>query len=74
MICSDQKQLISALSKNGDEVLAGKGGFWIKGKGFITTAQARKTTGIKSKETRKPQQIISAGGEWAWVAAFNKAL
>ena len=41
--------------------LAGKGGFFIKGHGFITTAQARKITGIKGK-TRNPPKRLSAWG------------
>ena len=52
-------------------VLAGKGGFWIKGHGFITTAKARKITGIKGK-TRNPPQRLAAWGDYATVAMLNQ--
>ena len=70
---SAQKELLPALQKlyGKENILAGKGGYWIKNKGFITTSQARKITGIKSSQTRQPAMVVGPAGEWAFVAMFN---
>ena len=55
------------------ETLQGKGGFWIKGHGFISLTKARKITGIKAKP--RPQHArISAYGDYATIAAINGQL
>ena len=51
--------------------LAGKGGFFIKGHGFITTAKARRVTSIKGK-TRNPPQRLLAWGDYATIAMINQ--
>ena len=68
-----QKQLFDALAKvHGTEnVLSGKGGFWIKGQGHITTAQARKVTGINA-EPRQFRGRVSAYGDYAIIAKLNR--
>jgi hypothetical protein len=53
-------------------VLAGKGGFFIKGHGFINTAKARRLTGIKGK-TRNPPTRLSAWGDYATIAMLNQS-
>jgi hypothetical protein len=52
--------------------LAGKGGFFVKGHGFISTAKARKLTGIKGK-TRNPPKTLSAWGDYATIAMLNQS-
>ena len=46
------------------EALFGKGGFFIKGKGFITLPQARKITGLKGKP-RVKREVSGGYGEYA---------
>jgi hypothetical protein len=65
-----QKELTSALGTLGYEAMAGKGGFFLRNHGFVTTAQARKMTGIKAPE-RNFRPVMSAYGDWATVAAIN---
>ena len=63
--------LKSALEKHFNApVLAGKGGFFVKGHGFVSTAKARKLTGIKGK-TRNPPTRLSAWGDYATIAMLN---
>ena len=64
--------LAEQLGKHHYDVVYGKGGFWIKGKGFFTLAQARKLTGIKPTTTRKPKTVMPAWGDYATVAMLNK--
>ena len=46
----EKQQLIKALKKHyKTDVLSGKSGFFIKGKGHISIAEARRITGIKAK-------------------------
>jgi hypothetical protein len=62
----------TALEAQGLEVLKGKGGFWVKGEGHITLAQARKRTGIAApaRQRREPQP---AWGDFATIAMLNGA-
>jgi len=47
----EKLKLIKALRKHyKTDVMSGKSGFFIKGKGFITLAKARSVTGIKGKK------------------------
>jgi len=56
----EKQKLIKALKKHYKaEVLSGKGGFFIRGKGHISIAKARKITGIKGKPR---QQRAKSGG------------
>ena len=52
--------------------LAGKGGFFVKDHGFISTVKARKLTGIKGK-TRNPPTRMLAWGDYATIAMLNKS-
>lgn len=52
------------------EILAGKGGFWIKDNGFVTLQQARKITGIRGKK-RVKLDTIRAWGDYATIAMIN---
>ena len=71
----DSKAVLAALKDlHGHEnVLSGKGGFWIKNHGHISLAQARSQTGIKApeREFRGRQQ---PWGEYAWIAGMNRGL
>ena len=63
--------LKSALEKHFNAPsLAGKGGFFVKGHGFISTAKARKLTGVKGK-TRNPPTRLQAWGDYATIAMLN---
>ena len=53
------------------DCLKGKGGYWIKGKGFYTIAQARKITGIRAIP-RKTSMCLSAYGDYATIALINR--
>ena len=53
------------------DVIQGKGGFWVKGHGFITLAAARKITGIPAT-TRRVVERQSAWGDYATIAMLNK--
>jgi hypothetical protein len=64
------RTVLAALQSAGLEVLSGKGGFWIKGEGFLTLAQARKRTGIAAPEREaRPQQ--QPWGEFATITLLN---
>lgn len=52
------------------EILAGKGGFWIKDRGFITLQQARKITGIRGKK-RMRRDAVRPWGDYATIAIIN---
>jgi hypothetical protein len=64
-------QLVSALAKHyGTEVMYGKGGFWIRGKGntkttHISLAKARSVTGIKPEAKRNPRKVSGGYGDYA---------
>ena len=46
------------------DVMSGKGGFFVRGKGHVTIAQARRVTGIKAKP--KPRRAKTGGyGDYA---------
>jgi len=50
----NKQTLIVALKKHyKTDVISGKGGFFVKDKGFITLVQARKITGIKAVPRQK---------------------
>ena len=67
-----KSNLKSALEKHfGAPSLAGKGGFFVKGHGFVSTTKARKLTGIKGK-TRNPPTRLSAWGDYATIAMLNQ--
>lgn len=55
------------------DVLQGKGGFWVRGHGFYTLAQARRVTGIKATPRRRPERV-TAYGDYATVAAISGRL
>ena len=52
------------------DVLTGKGGFFIKGHGFITIAKARRLTGIKAQPRTKHARIMPYG-DYATIAQIN---
>jgi len=61
-----KKKLVEALKKHYKaDVLSAKGGFFIKGKGFITLTNARKITGIKSIVKRTPRGKTGGYGDYA---------
>jgi len=63
--------LAEKLGKHQYDVTHGKGGFWIKGKGFFTINQARKLTGIKATP-RQERTVMLAWGDYATIAMLNK--
>ncbi len=67
------EDIIEALVKHyNSDVLSGKGGFWIKGRGFITLNKARQITGIKG-QVRQPRMEYFPGGDYATIAMINRS-
>ncbi len=68
---SDDIKICNALKSfyNAD-VCYGKGGFFVKGHGFITRITARKLTGIHATP-RIIHERISAYGDYATIAQIN---
>ena len=67
---ANQTAIVDALKAQGKEVVSGKGGFWVKGEGFITLAAARKLTGLKAPE-RSQRPRMTLYGDLAWIAKIN---
>ena len=67
-LSQEQRQkLIKALKKHYKvDVVSGKGGFYIRGKGHITIAKARQVTGIKG-ETRQQRPKSGGYGDYATI-------
>ena len=68
MNTTTQIALQEALEAQGFEVLQGKGGFWLRGHGHVTTAQARKMTGLKAQPRIRRERI--AYGDYAQLIGF----
>jgi len=66
-----KESLITELKALGKEVIAGKGGFFIRGEGFLTTRQAQKLTGIKPKPRTK-RLYVSPYGDWATIQMITR--
>jgi hypothetical protein len=67
----DTGEVLKALKDMGKEVITGKGGFFIKGEGFKSVAQARKMVNIKAPEREfRPRQ--GAWGDYATIAMLNQ--
>jgi hypothetical protein len=68
--------IIAEFAKQGIPALSGKGGFFLKGEGFITYAAARKRTGVEVPEELKREQgrRVTAYGDFATVAAISGRL
>ena len=49
-------QIIDALARQGIEALYGKGGFFLRGRGFVTFAQARKLAGVAVPEALRRER------------------
>jgi len=67
-VTKTQQILQAALEAQGFEVLQGKGGFWLRGHGHVTTAKARKMTGIAAEPRVRRERI--AYGDYAALIAF----
>ena len=67
-LSQEQRQkLIKALKKHYKvDVVSGKGGFYIRGKGHITIAKARQVTGIKA-EPRQKRGKTGGYGDYATI-------
>ena len=66
-----KQEVYDALVTVGYDVIKGKGGFWIRGEGFVSLAQARKRTGVIAPKRQK--RIRQAPyGDLAWIAAINR--
>jgi hypothetical protein len=53
------------------DIMRGKGGYWVRGHGFITKAKARKLTGIKALPREKHQKV-APWGDYATIAMLNQ--
>lgn len=68
MNTTTQQELQAALEAQGFEVLQGEGGFFLRGHGHVTTAKARKMTGLAAPERVYREKIVY--GEYAEMVAF----
>ena len=66
-----EKLGVNSPEKGFGNVLQGKGGFWVKGKGFYTLAQARKITGIEAPK-RQLKEKLKPWGDYATIAMLNQ--
>ena len=65
-------KLLKALAQHyKTDVMTGKGGFFVKGEGFVTIAKARKVTGIEGPK-REPARVQSAWGDYATIVMLNQ--
>ena len=55
------------------EVMYGKGGWWVKGHGHITVAEARRLTGIEAAPRAKRSRSLP-WGDYASIAAMHGKL
>ncbi len=62
--------VLAALHAAGYEATTGSGGFFVRGRGFVTLAAARRLVGITEHPTRPGRRML-AGGDWGMVAALN---
>lgn len=53
-----------------DNVLTGKGGFFVKGQGHISGSKARKITNVLAPKREKRAKVLPYG-DYAWIAAIN---
>lgn len=68
-----RQQIIERFAEMGIEAMHGKGGFWLRGHGHVSFAQARKMTGVSvPDELRRDHSRIGAYGDYAWVAKLNR--
>lgn len=68
-----QKAAIEALARDGKEAVTGKGGFHIKGEGFVKAATVYRRYGLKSGRATKRERV-QPYGDYAWLAAINGLL
>lgn len=63
----------AALAEMGHEVLGGKGGFWLRGRGYVSLEQARRMTAIAAPK-REPHGRQLPWGDFAAIVAINGRL
>ena len=58
-----RQEIIEALADKGIEAVSGKGGFYLRGQGHVTFAQARKLAGVAVPESlhREKREAILYG-------------
>jgi hypothetical protein len=68
----EERQAIrDALAAQGIEAMYGKGGFWLRGRGHVTFAQARKLAGVDvSDELRRRSRARILYGDAAIIHAI----
>jgi hypothetical protein len=69
---TERAAIAAAYEAQGAEVLTGKGGFFVRGRGFRTLAQARTDTGINMSQPRIRRDRI-VYGDYAWMLAISNA-
>jgi hypothetical protein len=68
-------EIIAAFRAQGIEALHGKGGFFLKGEGWISFAAARKRTQVTVADNLKREGCrMTAYGDYAIVAAISGGL
>jgi len=65
--------LAEQLGKSHQDVIFGKGGFWVKNGRFYTLREARKITGLKAPTRHCDRTVMLAWGDYATIAMLNKS-
>ena len=68
-----QKKIVAALESQGFEVAPGKGGFFIRGTGWVSYSKAKSIAGIKGNVTEQTRSadVVLPYGDYGWIAALN---
>jgi len=64
-----QTAAIQALAQDGKDAILGKGGFFIRGEGFVSAAMVYRQYGIRSERVVRGR--MGAYGDYATIAMLN---
>ena len=67
----EARVILEAYRAQGQDACAGKGGFFLRGRGFVSLRKARRETGINMAKTRQPAMVQGAWGDYAIVKMLN---
>lgn len=64
--------LADKLNKSWQDILEGKGGFWVKGDRFYSYRETYKLTGMKPPTRHCDRVVMRAWGDYATIAQINR--